>query len=111
MGWFERRKPPGPRPFAGAELMESILAEGDWGSGPSDDDLGAAKEPRLGVYEWLALHAYAFVVGSLNLFFINLGHLSHGWWFWIPVVSWFGLLAAHGVWVVTFGQGRTQQRG
>ena len=108
MRLFERRRPPGPQPFAGVELMRSLMAEGDWGASPSNEDSGATGTSRFGRREWFWLHAAVFPIGGWNLFFINWAHQSRGWWFWIPLVVWLGLLAAHGVWALLAGRGRGQ---
>lgn len=83
--------------------MREVLADGDWGSGPQRDERGATNAARLDPQDWFALHAILFLVGGVNLVMINWAHSSNGWWVWIPVTAWLGVLAAHGVWVLLSG--------
>lgn len=100
MGLFERRRPVGPQPFAGSELLREVLDEGDWNETCLPETSGASQEPQLDARERLFVHVVGFIIGAMNLFFVNWSHPSRGWWFWIPLVVWLGLLAAHGSWVV-----------
>ncbi len=53
---------------------------------------------RLTRREWFYANVVFFLIGTWNLFIVNLARTPDRWWFWLPVALWAMGLVIYGAW-------------
>ena len=90
----------------GAEILRQVLEDEKSAHMLVADALPEAslEEPgvrgRLTRREWFYANVVFFLIGTWNLFIVNLARTPDRWWFWLPVAVWAGGLIVYAAWTV-----------
>lgn len=89
----------------GSEILQQLLADEksahmlvtDVSPEASHEEPGV--RGRLTRREWFYANVVFFLIGTWNLFIVNLARTPDRWWFWLPVAVWAGGLILYAAWI------------